>query len=214
MLGLAGRVTTVNGDLCAPGLIARALNEYDVDSVFHLAAQTLVPTANRAPLSTFETNIRGYLAAARGVPAARRRERGRRLLGQGLRPAGAAPVYGGARPRADLSVRRIEGRCRPARALLLAHVRAAGRRHPVREPLRRRRHEPVAPGPRGDRRSARRAGARDPLGWLTGARLPVRRGRRRGLPRDLARTADRAAARGRRSTPAAASRTGSATWWR
>lgn len=59
MLGLSGRVTTVNGDLCAPGLIARALNEYDVDSVFHLAAQTLVPTANRAPLSTFETNIRG-----------------------------------------------------------------------------------------------------------------------------------------------------------
>ena len=39
--------------------MARALNEYDVDSVFHLAAQTLVGTANRAPLSTFETNIRG-----------------------------------------------------------------------------------------------------------------------------------------------------------
>jgi len=59
LLGLAGRVDVVHGDICEPGLIARALNEYDVDSVFHLAAQTLVGTANRAPLSTFETNIRG-----------------------------------------------------------------------------------------------------------------------------------------------------------
>ncbi len=59
MLGLAGRVDVVHGDICDPDLVSRALNEYDVDSVFHLAAQTLVPTANRAPLSTFETNIRG-----------------------------------------------------------------------------------------------------------------------------------------------------------
>lgn len=59
LLGLAGRVDVVRGDICEPGLIARALNEYDIDSVFHLAAQTLVGTANRAPLSTFETNIRG-----------------------------------------------------------------------------------------------------------------------------------------------------------
>ncbi len=59
MLGLAGRVDVVHGDICEPDLIGRALNEYDVDSVFHLAAQTLVPTANRGPLSTFETNVRG-----------------------------------------------------------------------------------------------------------------------------------------------------------
>jgi CDP-glucose 4,6-dehydratase len=57
--GLADRVDTVRGDICADGLVARALNEYDIDSVFHLAAQTLVGTANRAPVSTFETNIRG-----------------------------------------------------------------------------------------------------------------------------------------------------------
>jgi CDP-glucose 4,6-dehydratase len=69
MLGLADRVDAVNGDICDPGLIARTLNEYDVDSVFHLAAQTLVGTANRSPLSTFETNIRGtwlVLEACRG----------------------------------------------------------------------------------------------------------------------------------------------------
>jgi CDP-glucose 4,6-dehydratase len=59
LLGLDGRVDVVHGDVCTDGLIARALNEYEVDSVFHLAAQTLVGTANRAPLSTFETNIRG-----------------------------------------------------------------------------------------------------------------------------------------------------------
>jgi CDP-glucose 4,6-dehydratase len=59
MLGLTGRVDSVHGDICETGLVARALNEYDVDSVFHLAAQTLVGTANRAPSSTFETNIRG-----------------------------------------------------------------------------------------------------------------------------------------------------------
>ncbi len=58
-LGLTDRVNVVSGDICADGLVSRALTEYEVDSVFHLAAQTLVGTANRAPLSTFETNIRG-----------------------------------------------------------------------------------------------------------------------------------------------------------
>jgi CDP-glucose 4,6-dehydratase len=44
------------------------LSEYEVDTVFHLAAQTIVPIANRSPLSTFETNIKGtwtVLEAAR-----------------------------------------------------------------------------------------------------------------------------------------------------
>ncbi len=59
LLGLSERVDTVNGDICDDGLVARALNEYEVTDVFHLAAQTLVGTANHAPLSTFETNIRG-----------------------------------------------------------------------------------------------------------------------------------------------------------
>jgi CDP-glucose 4,6-dehydratase len=59
LFGLADRVDTVDGDICQPGLIARALNEYEVDSVFHLAAQTLVGPARRGPLGTFETNVRG-----------------------------------------------------------------------------------------------------------------------------------------------------------
>ena len=59
LLGLEREVDVIHGDVSDEDLMARALNEYDVDSVFHLAAQTLVGTANRAPLSTFETNIRG-----------------------------------------------------------------------------------------------------------------------------------------------------------
>jgi CDP-glucose 4,6-dehydratase len=59
LLGLESAVDVVHGDVRDGDLIARALNEYDVDSVFHLAAQTLVGTANRSPISTFETNVRG-----------------------------------------------------------------------------------------------------------------------------------------------------------
>ena len=57
--GLEASVDVVHGDICAEGLVERALAEYEVDTVFHLAAQTIVPTANRSPVSTFETNIRG-----------------------------------------------------------------------------------------------------------------------------------------------------------
>jgi CDP-glucose 4,6-dehydratase len=57
--GLIDRVDLVAGDICDPGLAERALAEYDVSSVFHLAAQTLVGVAARAPRATFETNVRG-----------------------------------------------------------------------------------------------------------------------------------------------------------
>jgi len=53
------RVNVVRGDLEDGGLLLRALNEYEVDSVFHLGAQTIVGTASRSALSTFESNIRG-----------------------------------------------------------------------------------------------------------------------------------------------------------
>jgi CDP-glucose 4,6-dehydratase len=58
-MGLESNVDVVDGDICTEGLVLRVLSEYAVDSVFHLAAQTIVPTANHSPLSTFETNIRG-----------------------------------------------------------------------------------------------------------------------------------------------------------
>lgn len=69
--GYQDRIRVVRGDVTDYELIERALNEYEIDTVFHLAAQTIVPIANRVPLSTFETNIRGtwtVLEAARRVP--------------------------------------------------------------------------------------------------------------------------------------------------
>jgi CDP-glucose 4,6-dehydratase len=59
LLGLDRDVATVRGDICQAGLVDRVLNEYDVESVFHLAAQAIVATANRSPISTFEANVRG-----------------------------------------------------------------------------------------------------------------------------------------------------------
>src|SRR5262249_19301647 len=49
-------------------LLERALAEYEIQTVFHLAAQTIIGIARRSPLSTFETNIKGtwcLLEAAR-----------------------------------------------------------------------------------------------------------------------------------------------------
>ena len=60
--------TVVRGDLIDLELVERVLNEYEVETVFHAAAQTIVGTANRGPISTFESNIRGtwcLLEAAR-----------------------------------------------------------------------------------------------------------------------------------------------------
>jgi CDP-glucose 4,6-dehydratase len=72
--GLADRVDTVRGDICHEGLLERALGEYEIEGVFHLAAQTIVPTANRTPVPTFETNMRGtwlLLEACRRAGVAR-----------------------------------------------------------------------------------------------------------------------------------------------
>jgi len=60
--GLIERVKVVRGDVCDQALIERALGEYEIGTVFHLAAQTIVQIANRNPVSTFETNIRGSWA--------------------------------------------------------------------------------------------------------------------------------------------------------
>lgn len=57
--GCIERTTIVRGDLDDYQVLVRALNEYEVDSVFHLGAQTIVGTATRSALSTFESNIRG-----------------------------------------------------------------------------------------------------------------------------------------------------------
>lgn len=66
--GTIQKISLVYGELCDYELLERTLAEYEIDTVFHLAAQTIVGIANRSPMHTFETNIRGtwlLLEAAR-----------------------------------------------------------------------------------------------------------------------------------------------------
>jgi CDP-glucose 4,6-dehydratase len=56
------KVKLVNGDVIHQPLLERVLGEYEIDTVFHLAAQTIVSIANRNPISTFESNIQGTWA--------------------------------------------------------------------------------------------------------------------------------------------------------
>ena len=57
--GLFDRVKVVRGDVRDQALVERVLGEYEIDTVLHLAAQTIVGIANTSPLSTFSTNIEG-----------------------------------------------------------------------------------------------------------------------------------------------------------
>ncbi|HED24810.1 MAG TPA: NAD-dependent epimerase/dehydratase family protein [Firmicutes bacterium] len=59
---LADKVNLVRGDVTNRPLLERILGEYEVRTVFHLAAQTIVTIANRNPVSTFESNIGGTWA--------------------------------------------------------------------------------------------------------------------------------------------------------
>ena len=68
---LVEQVRVVRGDVREQALLERVLGEYEVDTVIHLAAQAIVPIANRNPVSTFDTNIRGtwsLLEACRRSP--------------------------------------------------------------------------------------------------------------------------------------------------
>ena len=69
---LLEQVTAVRGDVRDRDALERTLGEYEIDTVMHLAAQTIVGIANRNPVSTFESNIQGtwnMLEACRRSPA-------------------------------------------------------------------------------------------------------------------------------------------------
>ncbi|QNN25016.1 NAD-dependent epimerase/dehydratase family protein [Planctomycetales bacterium ZRK34] len=70
--GLLSKVSVVHGDVTDQALLERALGEYEIHTVIHLAAQTIVGVANRNPISTFESNIKGTWAL---LEAARRSSR-------------------------------------------------------------------------------------------------------------------------------------------
>ncbi len=69
--GLTDSVVVCHGDVGDQHLLERVLGEHEIHTVFHLAAQTLVPVANRNPVSTFEANVAGtwsVLEATRRSP--------------------------------------------------------------------------------------------------------------------------------------------------
>jgi len=71
---LIGKTNLVRGDVLDQAVLERVLGEYEVDTVIHLAAQTIVGVANRNPISTFESNIAGtwrLLEACRRSPQVR-----------------------------------------------------------------------------------------------------------------------------------------------
>jgi len=72
--GVVDRVNVVRGDVRDQALLERVLGEYEIDTVLHLAAQTIVGIANRNPVSTLETNVAGtwaLLEACRRSPRVR-----------------------------------------------------------------------------------------------------------------------------------------------
>jgi CDP-glucose 4,6-dehydratase len=74
-VGIQRGVELAYGSITDAGLINRVMSEYEVDTIFHLAAQAIVQVANRSPISTFENNIGGtwtILEAARLSPLVRR----------------------------------------------------------------------------------------------------------------------------------------------
>jgi CDP-glucose 4,6-dehydratase len=72
--GLLAQVTIVRGDVRDLALLDRVVNEHEVDTVIHLAAQAVVGIANRNPIPTLETNVAGtwnVLEACRRNPTVR-----------------------------------------------------------------------------------------------------------------------------------------------
>lgn len=73
--GTVDKLTSIRGELENYSVLERSLNEYEIDTVFHLGAQTIVGAANRSPLGTFEANIKGtwnLLEACRNTKSVRR----------------------------------------------------------------------------------------------------------------------------------------------
>ena len=59
MLGIEGDLIQVEADLTDADQVAGVLAEHDVDTVFHLAAETIVGTVQASPVQGFESNVRG-----------------------------------------------------------------------------------------------------------------------------------------------------------
>lgn len=59
MLGIEDDLIQVEADLCDADEVARTLRDNRIDTVFHLAAETIVSTVHASPVQGFESNVRG-----------------------------------------------------------------------------------------------------------------------------------------------------------
>ena len=180
--GLIDRVKVVRGDVRDQALLERVLGEYEVDTVFHLAAQTIVGIANRNPVSTFEANIQGtwaLLEACRRSPPVKQvvvASSDKAYGDQETLPYDESTPLQGTPP-----LRREQVVRRPDRPRLRRQLRPAGGDHPLRQLLRRRRPELEPDRPRHDPLGPPRPAAGDPLRRHVHPRLLLRRGRGRRL---------------------------------
>ena len=162
--GTEARCTVVHGDLHRRGArsSARSASTRSTRSSTSPRRRSSAPrTARRARPSSPTCAGRGRCSRPAGVHGVQRV-----VVAASDKAYGASDVlpYTEDMPlRRALPLRRVEGRGRPDRALLLAHVRAAGRGDAVRQHLRRRRSQPLAADPRGRRRRARGPRAGRPL---------------------------------------------------
>ena len=181
--GSIERVNVVRGDVRDQALLERVLGEYEIDTVFHLAAQTIVGIANRNPVSTFETNIAGTWAL---LEACRRSPTVKQIVvassdkaygdHESCRTTRTTPLAGPPSLRRQQVVRGPDRADATPTTYGLPVVD-----HPLRQLLRRRR--PQLEPHRARARSARspRRAAGHPLRRPVRPRLLLRRGRRRRL---------------------------------
>ena len=59
LLNLEKNINIVHGDITDFNCLRRCLAEYEIDTVFHLAAQPIVTVALKDPIGTFKANIEG-----------------------------------------------------------------------------------------------------------------------------------------------------------
>jgi CDP-glucose 4,6-dehydratase len=67
LAGVAGAVTSIEGDVRDPGALAAAMEACDPEVVFHLAAQSLVRASYESPVETYATNVMGTVNVLEAV---------------------------------------------------------------------------------------------------------------------------------------------------
>ncbi|HQF53788.1 MAG TPA: NAD(P)-dependent oxidoreductase [Fibrobacteria bacterium] len=65
--GTIDRIDWIQGDVRDVDLLKQALERFDVATVFHLAAQPIVPISNTLPMETFSVNAMGAMAVLEAI---------------------------------------------------------------------------------------------------------------------------------------------------